>query len=150
MFRKDVLLGSLAFIVLFIWSGFAVAGERNNLTLTTGEGAVKIAITYLKPIEKIENGQLAFEVRMDTHSVNLDQYRMEDLTFLKDDQGNEYKALGWFSPRGEGHHRSGIVKFPNKKASGRPIIGPKTKYIEVIIKGVDSTPRRVYRWKFPL
>jgi hypothetical protein len=150
MVRRYVFLGSFAFILVLVSRGFAVAGMRGNLTLTNGEGAVTIAITYLNPIEKVEDDQLAFKVRMDTHSVNLGQYSMEELTVLRDDKGNEYEALGWSKPRGRGHHRSGVVKFSNKNTSGRPIIDSKTKYIEVIIKGVDGIPQRVFKWEFPL
>jgi hypothetical protein len=152
MVRRDVLLGSLASIFIFVLvsSGFGVAGNKRNLILTNGEGAVTIAITYLNPIEKVEGDQLAFKVQMDTHSVNLDHYRIDVLTILRDDKGNEYEALGWVSPRGRGHHRSGVVKFSNKNTFGRPIIDPQTKYIEVIIKGVNGIPQRVFKWEFPL
>lgn len=150
MVRRDVLLGSSVLLLVLVSSGIAGAGNRGNSTLTNGEGAVRIAITYLNPIEKVEDNQLVFRVSMDTHSVNLDQYRMEELTVLRDDKGNEYEAQGWFSPRGRGHHRSGVVKFSNKNTSGRPIIDPQTKYIEVIIKGVNGIPQRVFKWEFPL
>jgi hypothetical protein len=123
---------------------------KKELVRVNDEGAVTVRITYLNPIKNINKGELDFEVRMNTHSVNLDNYKMEELSFLKDDKGNTYKPLGWFNPGGGGHHRFGVIKFSSKDSKGKDIIDKNTKYIHIIIKGVDNVNERSFQWNFPL
>ncbi len=136
--------------VLWVKNSFSSELTKKDVTIVNNEGAVEISITYLNPIKDIKDGELAFEVRMKTHSVDLDSYKMEKLTFLKDDKGNIYKPLGWFNPGGGGHHRLGIIKLSSKDGNGKDIINKKTKYITVVIKDVDNVKERSFQWKFPL
>jgi len=80
---------------------------------------------------------------MNTHSVNLDAYEMEKISFLRVDGGKEQKALGWFRPDGGGHHRSGVLKFAGPVPAG-------AQSLQVIIRGVGGVQERVFEWKLPL
>lgn len=112
-------------------------------TRTNEAGGVTVEATYRG---LIGDGKLGFDVRLDTHSVSLDDYPVEQLAFLRNDSGETIHALGWENPQGGGHHRSGLLTFPAADASGRPFIGPETRSIELILKDLAGIPERVLRW----
>ncbi len=86
-----------------------------------------------------------FTVEMDTHTVNLDSYDLRQLAVLRTDQGQQIQPSGWNAPPG-GHHRTGTLTFPATTASGTPVIGPKTRMLELIIRKVSGIPERNFRW----
>ncbi|MBI4100719.1 hypothetical protein HY439_03210 [Candidatus Microgenomates bacterium] len=55
-----------------------------------------------------------FLVTFDTHTVNLD-FDFQQIIILKDNLGNDYRAIGWTGGRG-GHHLSGQISFPKVKS----------------------------------
>ncbi len=88
---------------------------------------------------------LNFEVAMNTHSVNLDGYDLAELAVLRTDRGQEVRPSRWDAPAG-GHHRRGTLTFPDRTPDGRPVIGPDTAWVELIIRDVAGVPQRVFRW----
>lgn len=150
IFLVNILIVNLILGVLWVKNSFSSELTKKDMTIVNNEGAVEIRVTYLNPVKNINEGELAFEVRMNTHSVDLDSYRMEELTFLKDDKGNIYKPLGWFNPGGAGHHRFGIIRLSSKDSNGKDIISKKTKYITLVIKDIDNVKERSFQWRFPL
>ncbi|MEE8449586.1 MAG: hypothetical protein V3S39_08130 [Thermodesulfobacteriota bacterium] len=128
------------------------AGQTSakELTRVNAEGPLTIRIVYLNPLGKVEDKSLAFEVGMDTHSVDLDRYKMENHVFLLDDKGRQFKPLGWFSPQGGGHHRSGIIKFPALDSRGKPVLSPGSKSFQLVITDVGGVAERRFQWIFPL
>ncbi len=145
-----VLTGVL-FMTTFLL-GFQAEAQhtKSSLKKRNRAAAVTVEVIYLNPIEKIEKGKLVFEVAMNTHSVDLDQYAMEQISLLRDDKGMEMKAIAWDGPAGGGHHRSGKLIFSDGDRSGKPLISPETKFIELIIKGIGGEKERVFRWDLPL
>jgi hypothetical protein len=122
----------------------SVAGFRKkDLRRTNDEGPVEITVLYLNPLRQEAGPELSFEVRMNTHSVNLDAYEMENISFLRVDGGAEQKALGWVKPGGGGHHRSGVLRFAGPIPSG-------AQSLQVIIRGIGGVQERVFEWKLPL
>jgi len=79
-----------------------------------------------------------FEVRMNTHSVNLG-YDMVAAAVLKDDQGREYRALAWDGSPAGGHHRRGVLEFP-AMADG-------AKSVTLYLKNISGVPERIFEWK---
>jgi hypothetical protein len=146
---KSYLVFLLA-LLIYLWTSPGQALTKQELTRRHQGDAVEIALTYMNPLGQAQDGNLTFEMRMNTHSVELDQYQMEKLSFLKDDQGNEYPALGLFSPGGGGHHRYGMLKFAPKAKEGREIAGQGRKYFQVIIRDVAGVKERSFRWDLPL
>lgn len=116
---------------------------KRDLRRTNDEGPVEMAVLYLNPLRQEAGSVLSFEVRMNTHSVNLDVYEMGEISFLRIDGGDEQKALGWSKPGGGGHHRSGVLKFAGPIPSG-------ARSLQVIIRGVGGVKERVFEWKLPL
>lgn len=112
-----------------------------------GQGGVTISVVYATPeyfnakgeagkVQEYElDKYLVFTIAMDTHSVDLSPYRMEEITFLRDDGGKEYPAKDWRALSDSSHHRSGVVRFPRIEG----------KTLEVVIKGVAGV-ERVYKW----
>jgi hypothetical protein len=117
--------------------------KKKDLRRTNDEGPVEMAVLYLNPLRQEAGQELSFEVRMNTHSVGLDAYKMENISFLRIDGGTEQKALGWFKPGGGGHHRSGVLKFAGPIPSG-------AQSLQVIIRGIGGVQERVFEWKLPL
>lgn len=109
-----------------------------------------ISLTYLNPLQKAPEGKMAFALSMNTHSVDLDQYVIERLASLRNDRGQEVQALSLSSPTGGGHHRFGVLLFPQTDAAGNPLVTKDTKYLQVIIREVAQKERWVFQWDLPL
>lgn len=89
----------------------------------------------VRPVQ-LEGGQQArFQIRMNTHSVNLG-YDLVAVALLEDDQGRKYRPLTWDGSPPGGHHRSGILEFP--------AIAKDSKVITLYIK---IEPDRIFEWK---
>jgi hypothetical protein len=81
-----------------------------------------------------------FDVKLDTHSVDLDALDLADAV-VRNSLGETLAARLWDAPKG-GHHREGVLTFGGDTAeflSG-------ARWIELIITGVGGVPERVLRW----
>src|SRR3972149_9933266 len=113
---------TLAAIITGCSSGFVASGSTdgqpkqeaassmslmpvNGLVQSSEGGAVTLDVKWLP--EKKE--ALAFQITMDTHSVDLDGYDLGKLAILKDDAGREYQPVSWEGGAG-GHHRRGLLR----------------------------------------
>ncbi len=106
-------------------------------TQSNSGGSVTVDV---KPTALVPGAPVAFDIAMNTHSVELDD-DMVKISILRDDAGNAYRSTGWEGDGGGGHHRSGTLAFP--APSGRP------KYVELVIKGLADIPERVFKWNVP-
>jgi Spy/CpxP family protein refolding chaperone len=127
-----------------------MAGSPQNLTQEDTQGAVTVNATLLTPDKPRADGKLAVQVKLETHTVNLDQYQLEKLALLRDAQGREVQALGLESPSGSGHHREGVLLFPGTDAAGKLMLSPETKSLTLILRGIGGVAERVFRWQLPL
>lgn len=125
-------------------------GPSKKLTRTNSAGAVAIDVSWLKPADVSTAKTLTFEVRMNTHSVDLDQYDMARLSRLETNREPSVEPIGWSNPGGGGHHRYGLLKFSSTLPDGSPLIQPGTRHIEVVIKGVGGVAERRFRWDLNL
>ncbi len=91
-------------------------------------------VTFL---ESKTDGDLRFQVALDTHSVNLDSYDLKTAAVLRDEGGKVYlpKAI---ENKGSGHHRQSTLVF-GKITNG-------TKRLELVIKDVAGVKERIFRW----
>ncbi len=97
-------------------------------------GGVTVDVTFLK-----ERGEApTFQVVLDTHSVNLDGYRFEEIVRLRDGRGSEVAPAVVEGAKGSGHHREATVRFTWPD--------PKPNSLELVVKGVAGVPERVFRW----
>lgn len=98
---------------------------------------------------------IAFRASLTTHTISLRNYEVEKKSFLMDDKGKKYTSSGWRElpspmPGMASHHRMGVLLFPKLGKDKTPIIGEKTKYIEVLMKDLEKVEERAFRWTFPL
>jgi hypothetical protein len=97
-------------------------------------GGVTVSVVLLK-----EAGESAmFRVSLDTHSVNLDAYRFEEVVRLRDGQGGELVPAVVEGLEGGGHHRSASIRF------AWPV--PKPKIVELVVKDVAGVSERMFSW----
>lgn len=122
-----------------------------DLTRTHYGGNTEITVTLISPenLTYVEVDQLIFKVYLDTHSVNLLTYQMDKVSFLRDEEGNEYKAESWEPLDESSHHRSGVLKFFNLNDDGDFIISKSSKSIKLVIKDLAGIEERVFGWDIP-
>jgi len=120
------------------------------LTQQDTQGAVSVSATLLTPDSPQADGKLAIQLKLETHSVDLDQYQLEQLAVLRDAQGREVRALALESPSGSGHHREGVLLFPGSDASGTPVLGPGASPLTLILRQIGGVQERAFRWQLPL
>lgn len=106
-------------------------------------GSVTIEATW--GTQQNASDSLRFDISMDTHSVNLDQFDLSKLAALRNDKGQQVTPTAWEAPPGGGHHRAGPLVFPST-SDGKPLIGADTKYVELTIRDVAGVKERVLRW----
>ncbi|MEW6046828.1 MAG: hypothetical protein AB1609_10155 [Bacillota bacterium] len=121
----------------------AASGNRlaEGATLYSEGGRVTVAVSW-DGLAQSKGDQLtvAFQVAMDTHSINLDAYDLAKLAVLRNDRGETVHPASWEAPRG-GHHRKGVLTFavPVKFISG-------TRFLELLVRDVAGVGERVFRW----
>ncbi|MCL5985378.1 MAG: hypothetical protein M1371_02290 [Actinobacteria bacterium] len=95
---------------------------------------------------------LVFAIDLNTHSVDLSSYKMEDISTLRDNQGNLYSPVEWreLGESSSSHHRSGALLFSLANKEGNPVISEATRYIEVIIKDIAGVKERTFKWELPI
>lgn len=101
---------------------------------TVAGGGVTVKVT---PTSMAPGAPLAFDVAMDTHSVDLTDDLLK-VAVLRDEQGTEYKPTVWDGAGPGGHHRQGTLKFPAMPGSPKTVI--------LVLKDVAGVPERVFQW----
>ncbi len=130
-------------ILLMTWTVNAGDVSKKDLRRVNKEGPVEVTVLFLNPVQGDTGDDLSFEVRMSTHSVNLDAYQVDALSVLQVDDGKELESLGWFKPGGGGHHISGVLKFQGP-------VPDNAGTLKLIIRDIGSVPERVFKWNLPL
>jgi hypothetical protein len=130
-------------------SATQMASAPQHLTQQDTQGAVTVSATLLTTDKPRADGKLAVQVKLDTHSIDLDQYQLERLAVLRDGQGREIPAAGLESASGSGHHREGVLTFPATDASGKPVLSPEANTLTLILRGIGGVPEREFRWRLP-
>lgn len=133
-------------LVWWVWGSIGSAGTVSNapqssgVTQTNEGGQVTMNVSWQGP-----TAGPVFAVAMDTHAVDLDGYDLRQLAVLRTDEGQEVRPIGWDAPMG-GHHRNGMLTFPKMDANGKPVIGPNTHHITLIIRNVAGVSERTFQW----
>lgn len=104
------------------------------LTKEKEEAGVTVKATYANPGEAIP----VFNVALDTHTVDLEAYRFEDIIKLRDEGGREYAATV-VSETGSGHHREAKVEFRSADIK-------KARHVELVVAEVGGVKERVFRF----
>jgi hypothetical protein len=83
-------------------------------------------------------GATAIKVGLDTHTVNLDGYTLEEIVLLRDDSGQTYPLEAVEKASGGGHHREAVLRFGK--------VPPEAKMIELVVKDVAGVKERTFHW----
>ena len=110
---------------------YALAYERQS----NNENGVRVDAM---PVELKVGSEARFEVRLNTHSVALDQ-DLTAISSLKDNKRNTFQATGWDGSPPGGHHRSGTLSFP--------ALTQGTESVTLIIRGVGKDSERIFSWQ---
>ena len=122
----------MVFLIFGLSLAFPVAAfERQS----SQENKVRVDVV---PIALVLGKPVKFEVRMNTHSVSLDQ-NIVDISILKDDLGQEYLPVNWNGSPAGGHHRSGVLEFLLLK--GNP------SSVTLVIQNIANVPERIFKWE---
>ena len=134
--KMDRIYGTFGLAVLVIVA--AAAG------LTTDAGAYEMRSNRenrvrvdVKPVQLTPGQPARFEVRMNTHSETLGE-DMVAVSSLKDNAGRVYQATAWQGSAPGGHHRKGVLEFPD--------LEDNTASITLILKGIANVPERTFMW----
>ena len=130
LFGSKQMCAVAVLVALFGWPFAASAYDSKS----NNANGVRVEVRLLE----FTPGQPAkFEVRMNTHSVDLSQ-DMVAVTTLKDDEGRDYLPTKWEGSSPGGHHRSGVLYFP--KIEGSP------KSLTLTIREIAGVPERDFAW----
>jgi hypothetical protein len=124
----------LVLIVLMVVAGW-ISEAKAYESITSRENNVSVDVI---PVQLVSGKPAKFEVRMNTHSVPLEQ-DLVAVSTLKDDQDGNYQPTKWQGSPPGGHHRRGVLEFPVLK--GQP------KSVKLVIREVAGVPQRIFGWK---
>lgn len=120
-------------------SGAKAADQSSTESATTGsgtsepvsredsQGGVTVKVTLLE-----KTPALRFKIVLDTHSVDLDPYKFDEIAVLRS-QGKELPA-SIQTIEGSGHHRSAVLQFEHAG----------TGKVELVIKNVSGVKERSF------
>jgi len=134
MHRINLSWKLLLVVVIFALAGFFSEAGAFQVK-TSDENAVRVDV---KPIQLTPGKPAIFEIRLNTHSVDL-SYDMVQLSSLQDSQGKVYKAMNWKGSSPGGHHRRGVLEFPELQGN--------LQSIKLIMRDVSDVPARIFEWK---
>ena len=113
------------------------ADASSQQTQTSDGGQVTVVVDWAGPASGA-----AFEVTLDTHSVDLDALDLTDAT-LQNDRGETLTAGAWDAPKG-GHHREGTLTFAGDDVSS---FLAEAEWVEMTLVGIGDLPERTLRWE---
>ena len=108
-----------------------------SLTRTNDEALVTVAITPLN-LDEASASALTFKVVFDTHSVDLN-YDLARLATLSSSTGEIVEPKTWTGAPGGGHHKEGVLAFPQLKNRGQTLT--------LTLRGIADVPERTFTWK---
>jgi len=129
-------LGIIAAAAVTSWSGEVLAASAVGAKLSqqVAGGGVTVAATLLRD----QGEATAIKLVLDTHSVNLDAYKLDAIATLRDDTGTTYPVVAVEQASGGGHHRQAVLRF------GR--VSAEAKTIELVVRDVAGVNERIFRW----
>lgn len=127
-------LKAIGILFLAVVLGSATSAWAYEKSVHNGNGVHVI----VKPTALASDKAVTFDVRLNTHSVELDQDLIV-VSELRDDKGRIYRPDQWKGSPPGGHHRNGTLIFPVLKESA--------KSVTLIIRDIADVPERVFTWK---
>jgi hypothetical protein len=83
---------------------------------------------------------------MSDHVIGTNQYALDNLATLANDQGTQIQASGWQSIALSAQRVSGTLYFPGKDDSGKLLIAHGVRNVTLRIRDVAGISERVFQW----
>jgi hypothetical protein len=135
--RRGIPLTIALLLASLAWVDHGRGAPAPSWVRSHSGGGVTVQVTYLNP-ESVEDAR--FGVLLDTHSVNLDQYNLKNLSLLHAEKTDMLQPIRVES-KGSGHHREFTLVFPKPSA--------KLKRLELVIKNIAGVDKRSFEWDLP-
>jgi hypothetical protein len=119
-------------------SGLSVQAPVNGMVQSHNGGNVAIDVKW----QGVSGQYLVFDVAMNTHYVDLDQYDLGRLSTLSDDSGTELRPVSWNAAPG-GHHRRGRLTFPIPDS----LVRGTATHVKLMVRDVAGVGARVFQWQ---
>ena len=110
---------------------------------TDSQGGLIVEIQFKELTEK---GELAFAVRMNDHVSGINQYALDNLSTLANDQGTQVQATRWQSITLSTQRVSGTLYFPAKDESGKSLLAHGVRSVTLRIKDMAGISERIFQW----
>ncbi len=110
---------------------------------TDSQGGMIVEIQFKELTEK---GELAFAVKMNDHVIGINQYALDNLATLGNEQGTEVRASRWQSITLSPQRVSGTLYFPAKDSSGNLLLVHGVRNVTLKIKEMAGIPERIFQW----
>ena len=110
---------------------------------TDSQGGLRVEIQFKEVTEKRE---LAFAVRMSDHVVGINQYALDNLSTVANDQGTQVQAKKWQSIALSPQRVSGTLYFPGKDDSGKSLLAHGARNVTLRIKDMAGVSERIFQW----
>ncbi|MFZ5641273.1 MAG: hypothetical protein ACOY4Q_11390 [Bacillota bacterium] len=108
-------------------------------------GGVTVDVVLLNAAGRAPEGEVAFEIALNTHSVPLENYDVTKNAVIRtSDGGSSDKGFTWDSGSDASHHRSGVLRI---KADD--LIGSGTKGITLELRNLAGVAVREFKWDLP-
>ena len=121
-----------------IAGAFSFGGS--SLERISNKAGVKISAQYL-PQQSSQADETSFRLNLSTHYVDLGKYDIQNISFVRIDEGPLQPATKWLAS-GSGHHIQGILSFAEHLLQD-------SRQVQLIVKGVGDTSDRIFEWKAP-
>ena len=145
--NRALIVFALALATASFWpSDVAAESIVEPATVKSQGGAVTVEAKYLGASPAGAGDTIRFEIKLDTHSVNLDEYDLMQRATLRNDRGVAVKPLS-FEKEGSGHHVQHVLAFPATDGSGNFVVGAGATAIELVLTDIANVPQRVLRWQ---
>ncbi len=107
------------------------------------QGGIAVEIRFDGIADK---GDLAFQVGITDHPSYSEFYKLEETSFLINDQGVKVMASRWRPSSPDPQHVIGQIFFPAQDRAGRVLLAASTGRVTLKIKNLGGIPERVFEW----
>jgi len=124
---------------------FAQTGVTpESLNRRSEGGGVTVDAILLNAAEKAPEGELAFELALNTHSVPLEDYDVTKNAVLRTKDGVSDQGFTWEPVSEVAHHRSGILRIKTGD-----LVSSRTPDITLELRNLAGVPVREFKWDLP-
>jgi hypothetical protein len=134
--RRSILTFAIGAIFIILSPPLAIAQSAGSTALparSNSDGGVQVVV---KPKIIAAGSAWEFDVTMSTHTTPLTN-DLSKTAVLIDGGGRRYQPLSWQGDPPGGHHRKGVLRFPEPAT--------QAKSFEIQIQGVGVSTR-VFQW----